>query len=146
MVFRHLARGTNEALDFAATSGMRADQLQHVVQDTNFTFQHYEGVKRQYLDRGKLCTDAGFQCTPLILEAHSGGWSATGRRVLDFIAKAAAAAENESESVTSLRIAQRISVALHKENARAVLKRSVPGVSAPQPASWEEGGGLDDNE
>ena len=119
MVFRHLARGTNEALDFAVTSGMRADQLQHVVQDPNFTFQHYEDVKRQYLDTAKLCTDAGFQFTPLILEAHSGGWSATGRRVLLFIAKAPAGAENESESVTSLGIAQRISVAPHKENARA---------------------------
>eukprot|EP00973_Karenia_brevis_P080875 11219845-Karenia_brevis.AAC.1 len=59
----------------------------------------------------------------MFLEAHSGGWEKAARQVLSGIAKHAAAAENCSEEVASLTIAQRLSTSLHRENARAIVCR-----------------------
>ena len=59
----------------------------------------------------------------MVVESHSGGWSKNARRVLDHIAKHIASAWNMEEEVASLRIAQRLSVTLQRENARAVLRR-----------------------
>ena len=60
----------------------------------------------------------------MVVEAHSGAWSPTARRVLDYLAKGIAAANGEAVEVASLRLAQRISIALHRANARAILKRA----------------------
>ena len=47
------------------------------------------------------------------------------RGVFDWIARESAARQHEEASSISLKIAQRISVALQRENARAVLSRIV---------------------
>ena len=59
----------------------------------------------------------------MVMEAHGGGWGAGARAVVGSLAKCVAAARNIEPAAASLDIAQRISVALHRENARAILKR-----------------------
>ena len=59
----------------------------------------------------------------MVLEAHAGGWGKEARQVLDGLAKAIAATQPNSAESASLRIAQRLSITLQRENARAVLKR-----------------------
>ena len=45
--------------------------------------------------------------------------------MLDFIARSVAASWSDNSEVASLRIAQRLSMTLHRENARAILRRRV---------------------
>ena len=59
----------------------------------------------------------------MVMEAHGGGWGAGARGVIGAISRCVAAARNIEPSVASLELAQRISIALHRENARAILKR-----------------------
>ena len=75
----------------------------------------------------------------MVVEAHGGGWSPLARATLDWISKQQAICHNESPAAVSLRVAQRISCTLHRENARAILRRTgvVPETSFP-PSGWEE--------
>ena len=66
----------------------------------------------------------------MVLETHSGGWGKTARQALDFVAKGVAATTTDSAELSSLRIAQRLSTTLHRENARAGLRR----LCQPEPA------------
>ena len=59
----------------------------------------------------------------MVMEAHGGGWGADARAVIGSIARCVAAARSIEPAAASLEIAQRISIALHRENARAILKR-----------------------
>ena len=60
------------------------------------------------------------------------------RSVLDKLAKAQSAAWAEGQEPSSLRIAQRISCTLQRENARAVLRRLVPPELSPAVGGWGE--------
>ena len=64
------------------------------------------------------------------------GWSLLARSVLDWLAKAQSAAWREGQEPASLRIAQRISCTLQRENARAVLRRLVPPTARPVISGW----------
>ena len=80
----------------------------------------------------------GFEFVPLVAEAHSGAWSPGARKVLDRVAEMQKASGGEPGEVSSLRIAQRLSVALHRANARAVLRRSSPPEpDAPVASAWD---------
>ena len=89
----------------------------------------YEDSKRNFkppgadLPTGEACAQAGFDFVPMVMEAHGGGWGAGARKVIGDIARCVATARNIDPAAASLDIAQRISVALHRENARAILKR-----------------------
>jgi len=61
----------------------------------------------------------------MIIEAHGGGMSSSLRSAINWMAKAGASLGNDSQASLSLRIAQRISCSLQRENARAVLRRMV---------------------
>ena len=128
--------GTGEALDLACTSGMRADLLGRIRQDPSAAFARYEDFKRSYKATDQACKQAGFKFTPLILEAHGGGWSPLARKVIDTIAKAQSAAWQEGQEHSSLRIAQRISISLQRENARVVLRRLVPPIAPQSGGGW----------
>ena len=130
------ASGCGEALDLACTSGMRSDAIDRSRQDGGSVFASYEDKKRTHLDTDRICREAGFRFTPLIFESHGGGWSPLTRKVLDGIAKSQSAAWLIGSESPSLRIAQRISIALHRENARAVLRRLAPPSVAPAPGGW----------
>ena len=147
-----LPRGSDrrgEALDFACSSALRSGLLASTVDHAASVFENYEGFKRTHLDTERIANEAGFQFTPMICEAHSGAWSLTARRVIDRISEAIASTSGEEKHVTSLRVAQRISVALHRANARAILQRvaavksSIPERVTDESAAWEAAGRAD---
>ena len=118
-----------EAMDFAVTSGLQTKYLDAARRDPNEVFQAYEDFMSQYKDTGQKCRQQGLTFTPAILEAHGGGWSPALRRAVAYVAGRRQASDGLTEGVShSLRIAQRISNALHQGNARAILKR----MAAPQ--------------
>ena len=121
------------AWDFAVTSGMRADRLRGQGEDVGRVFREYEDFKRQHLDTATQCSKEGFFFEPLVVEAHGGGWSGTLRKVIDDIA-ARQTTLHEGPEPASLRIAQRLTICLQAENARAILKR----LTGPEPAEGKE--------
>jgi len=70
-----------------------------------------------------LCCQQGFTFVPMVVEAHGGGMGKQFRQVLDSIAKQTAAVTGLRSDFCSSLIAQRISVILQRENARAILRR-----------------------
>ena len=127
---------SGEALDFACTSGLRGDFLERSAVDGGSVFPAYELFKRSFKNTDIECSTAGFKFTPMVLESHGGGWSPMARSVLDRFAKAQSAAWLEGQEPASLRIAQRISCTLQRENARAVLRRLVPPTTLPALSGW----------
>ena len=131
--------GKGEALDFAVSSGMQSNLFSPVAETPGLVFCEYERMKREYKNTAQLCNDAGFAFSPAVFEAHAVGWSPLARAKFDRLAKAQAASQNEDPSTVSLRIAQRISCALQRENARAILQRSVEiPDSSHLPEGWDE--------
>ena len=59
----------------------------------------------------------------MVLEAHGGGMGKQFRKVVDSIAEQTAAVTGLRSEFCSLLLAQRISISLQRENARAVLRR-----------------------
>ena len=147
---RRLGTGGPAALDFACTSGMRSDRLQLSRDTPELVLTKYEETKREYKAPGEtetteaLCTSQGLRFVPMVVEAHSGGWSKAAREVLDTIAKSVATQWKEDNEVASLAIAQRLSVTLHRENARAIVRRrqeptltaAPDAVPADEPGLW----------
>ena len=131
--------GKGEALDFAVTSGLQSELVVPVADTPGLVFQRYEQFKRSYKGTASSCETQGFAFVPMVVEAHGGGWSPLARATLDWISRQQAICHNESPTAVSLRVAQRISCTLHKENARAILRRTavVPEASFP-PSGWEE--------
>ena len=126
-------------MDFACTSSLRADIMERVTHSPAIVFEHYESFKMTYKDTANKCEEQGFKFTPMILDAHSGGWSHTARKVLSRVAQGVASCWGESRDAASLKIAQRISISLHRENVRAVLKRLVvQAPEAPASSGWAE--------
>ena len=126
-------QGAAEALDFACTSGLRSDMLQRTSASGNIVFDVYESAKRQHLDTESHCVANGFKFLPMVLESHGGGWSPLFRKTLDEITKRISSSSGE---VASLRVAQRISASLHRENARAVLRRLTPVSTTAAASGW----------
>ena len=92
-------------------------------EDAATVLSQYDAFKRNYLDTERLAEEAGFKFTPCVCEAQSGAWSGDGRRVMDKVAEAIASTTGESKSLASLKVAQRMSIALHRATARALLQR-----------------------
>ena len=115
--------GVPAALDFAVTSGMRAPLLTATIADPGEACDRYEEHKRQYLNTGRLCFDAGIVFIPMVVEAHGGAWGREARRAFAVVAQLAAEVTGEDVASVADRMAQRHSVSLHRENARAILKR-----------------------
>lgn len=133
------------ALDFACTSGLRSDTLRAAAVAPESVIGEYETFKRQYIGTGDLeptetlCLRRGFAFVPMVIEAHSGGWSKKARQVLDTIARHAASAQRRSHDEVSLDIAQRLSCSLHRETARAVLRRLAARDDQPEASAWDPG-------
>ena len=125
------------ALDFAVTSGLRGDLWRTVPEDPNRVFVQYEEFKKTYKDTAQQCTTVGFTFCPMVLEAHGGAWAPSARRVWDSIARRASSAWNDGQESTSLKLAQRLSCSLHRESARAILRRLDEGDLALPPPAWD---------
>ena len=136
------ASGMRTALDFACTSGMRADNLREAANDPGSIVVAYEQTKRDFKPPGEsdttevLCSSEGLQFQPMVVEAHAGGWTKIGRQFFEFLARQLAAATNSQAEVMSLGIAQRLAATLQRENARAVLRRMREPLVPPQSAEW----------
>jgi hypothetical protein len=106
-------------------------------------FSHYERIKREFKSTAASCESANFDFVPAIVEAHAGGLSPAVRALSYWIYRGAASWQQEPLSAISLKTAQRMSVALHRENARAVLKRMpVVGPAASGGDVWENTGDM----
>ena len=116
--------GPPAAWDFAVTSGLRADKLRASALDGSVAESHYEGFKRGYLGTKDLCQAEGMAFIPMIIEAVGGGWGSEAAKVWAELAKTIALATGEPRAIISSRLLQSLAIRLHRENARAILRRS----------------------
>ena len=86
-------------------------------------YEDYVHFKCQYKDTKQLCASQGLVFTPIVFESHGGGWSPDALRIFAEIAKQQSSSGFRCREGNSLRIAQRLSTAIHMANARAILKR-----------------------
>ena len=126
-----------QALDFAVTSGMRAGQGAATSRNPEAPLCDYAAHKRSYKETDSKCRAEGLTFTPVIFEAHGGGWGVEARRVLARIAAAQTSRGAWCAQGHSLRIAQRVSSSLHRDNARAVLLRLAGPVPSPRVAEMQ---------
>ena len=107
--------------------------------DPGAVFGAYEAFKRSFLNTEASCAEQGLKFLPFVVEAHGGGLAAGARRVCAFIAKSSAAQNADEVDSHSAELLRRITISVHRENARAVLRR-LPGgtLSAPSadPSGW----------
>ena len=116
-------RGTPAALDFAVTSGLRGHSLAASVRDASTAVVAYEGLKADHLDTKAHCLSEGIAFIPMVMEACGGGWGVEAMKVWTELAKTKALASGELASKVTTQSLQILSVALHRENARAVIRR-----------------------
>ena len=117
------AKRAPAALDWAITSGLRADKVHQIAEGTSDILAEYADFKRTYKDTESKCQRQGLQFVPLIIEAHGGGWGGPLRQVAGFLAAQQKTAGEWCREGTGARMAQRISTTLQRENARAILRR-----------------------
>ena len=79
--------GRPEALDFAVTCGLTSDKVWKSAESPHVLFEDYCDFKRQYKDTGQLCSNQGLVFTPLVFEAHGGGFGPDVLRIFDAISK-----------------------------------------------------------
>ena len=117
-------RGAPAALDFAVTSGLRRDVVERSSVDGSSVTKDYEHFKRTYLDTESKCREEGITFIPIICEADGGGWGPAAHAVFSELAKYKSSMTGESSSITATYLLQSLGLILHKENARAILRRS----------------------
>ena len=110
---------------------MRGDMLAKTSRDGSVAASLYEDTKRQHLQTEAFCSQAGFAFLPIVVEAHGGGWGQVARKAFGALAKRVAERTGDDAGIVADMHAQRLSILLQKENARAVLKR----LSAPHVGS-----------
>ena len=81
--------------------------------------------KCSYKDTKVLCQNQGITFIPMVMEAVGGGWGKVARGVWSELAKVSALANGELETECScaIQLRQRLSMVLHRENARSCLRR-----------------------
>ena len=115
--------GGQEAWDFSPLPVLCASVLLFPIPPLFPTvFSSVESRTRAFLNTASECAQAGISFCSLFIEAVGGGWSDALLSVVSWIASES----NRCSPVrrSSFKIAQRISRALHRENARAILKRA----------------------
>ena len=92
----------------------------------------YEDFKRNHMNTARLCADAGLSFEPLVVEANGGMWGISAQKIFSELAKLKAIIQGESKGIVLDQIYQSLDVILHRENARAVLKRMQPRIVEEQ--------------
>ena len=116
--------GAPAAFDFAVTSGLRSELVWHSARDGQSVLLRYEDAKCSHMDTKAHCAAEGITFVPMVVDAVGGGWGPEAQRVWGELAKSQALAAGESSSTTGPRLLQSLAIVLHRENARAVLRRS----------------------
>jgi len=83
----------------------------------------YEDFKREYMDTENLCHAEGITFIPLIAEADGGGWGPAAHKVFNELAKLKSSISGESEDTCAIFMLRSLNIVLHRENARAILRR-----------------------
>ena len=119
--------GPPAAWDFAVTSGLGLDSITDSIRNPNAATTKYQDFKCSYKDTASECQAQGITLVPMIMEAVGGGWGNVARGVWSELAKTSALAtgELETERFCAIMLLQRLSVTLHRENARSCLRRIV---------------------
>ena len=132
-------RNQGIALDFACTSGLGLGLLEQSASQAPAIFADYEHFKRSFKDTSQICQAQGFGFEPVVFEAHSGAWSPAARKLFDFITQKAASTSSSytPPEVQSLRFAQRLSITLQRENARAIAQRTAELPEAARSSDWD---------
>ena len=118
-------RGVPAALDLAVTSGLKPDMVNKSAEDGSSAVTAYETFKRCYLDTETTCQEEGFNFIPLVCEADGGGWGPAANAVWSELAKRKSVMTGEHSSITATHLRQSLSLILHKENARAIQRRTL---------------------
>ena len=116
--------GTPAALDFAVTSGLRADALVASVHDSRSAPTAYEDFKREHNTTESDCQTQGIKFVPVVAEAVGGSWGPAADKVFAQLAKFKTSMSGERSSQVLSSLYQNLGIILHRENARAVLRRS----------------------
>ena len=106
------------------TSGLRVDLVNKSVKDNSAATEAYENLKRSYRDTEESCRADGLSFIPVICEADGGGWGPAAHKVWSELAKIKAMLTGEQTSTIANRLLQTLGLILHRENARAILRRS----------------------
>ena len=109
-------------MDFAITSGHRQDLQNSTENIATAATTIYEVHKRTHLSTAALCTAEGITFAPMVAEAN-GHWGPTAQRVFSELANTKSTLTGESREVFLHHLHQVLGTILHRENARAVLKR-----------------------
>ena len=117
--------GPPAAWDFAVSSGLRLDLMSDSIRDPEAALTRYEDFKCSHLDTRDQCSAQGITFIPMVMDAVGGGWGRVARGVWSELAKSSALAmgELQTERSCAIMLRQRLSMTLHRENARACLKR-----------------------
>ena len=116
-------QGTPAALDFAVTSGLQNSMVARSAVDGTTATSIYEDYKRSHLDTEVKCREEGIEFIPMICEADGGGWGEAAHKVWSELAKRKAIIAGELNSTIANRLLQSLGIILHRENARAILRR-----------------------
>ena len=98
--------------------------VQKSVEDGTSAVKAYEIFKRSHMDTEYICREEGITFIPLICEATGGGWGPAANAVWSELAKYKSTLTGETASITATRLLQSLGLILHRENARAILRRS----------------------
>ena len=103
------------------------DSVTDSIRDPDAATTKYEDFKCSYKDTASQCQDQGMSFVFVVVEAVGGGWGKVARGVWSELAKTSALAigELETERTSAIMLRQRLSMTLHRENARACLRRIV---------------------
>ena len=104
---------------------MWLDSIAGSVSDPDSALTRYEDFKCSYLDTKAQCSEQGITFIPMVMDAAGGGWGKVARGVWTELANSSALASGElqSEHSCATMLRQRLSTTLHRENARACLRR-----------------------
>ena len=116
--------GTPVAFDFAVTSGLRANSLVASLHDPRSAPTAYEDFKREHNSTEFDCQAQGIQFIPIVAEAVGGAWGPAADKVFAQLAKLKTSMSGERSSQVLANLYQNLGIIIHRENARAVLRRS----------------------
>ena len=85
----------------------------------------HEDFKCSQRDTKNQCSAQGLTFIPMVMEAVGGGWGKEAQRVWSELAKSSVlcVGELETESTCAIFLLERLSMTLHRENARACIRR-----------------------